>query len=42
MQHASQNALRTSMQNDSALWQQFRAEKNQQELAEEIIKQGRY
>lgn len=42
MQNASQNALHTSMQNDSALWQQFRAEKNQQELADEIIKQGRY
>lgn len=42
MHNASQNALRTSMQNDSALWQQFRAEKSQQELAAEIIKQGRY
>ncbi len=42
IQNASKNALRTSMQNDSALWQQFRAEKNQQELAAEIIKQGRY
>lgn len=42
MLNASQNALKTSMQNDSALWQQFRADKNQQELAAEIIKQGRY
>jgi hypothetical protein len=42
VQNASQNALHTSMQNDAALWQQFRAEKNQQELATEIIKQGRY
>jgi hypothetical protein len=42
MQNASQKALQTSMQNDSALWQQFRSDKNQQELTEEIIKQGRY
>lgn len=42
MQNASENALKSSMQNDSALWQQFRADKNQQELSAEIIKQGRY
>ena len=33
---ATQNALRTSMNNDSALWQQFKAQKGQEELAEAI------
>lgn len=32
----SQQALRTSMGNDQALWQQFKAEKGYDELAEEI------
>jgi uncharacterized protein YeaO (DUF488 family) len=33
---ATQNALRTSMNNDKALWQQFKAQKAQDELAAEI------
>ncbi len=33
---ATQNALKTSMKNDSALWQQFKAEKGQDELASSI------
>jgi len=33
---ATQNALRTSMGNDSALWQQFKAQKGQDELAASI------
>ena len=33
---ATQNALKTSMGNDSALWQQFKAEKGQDELAAAI------
>ncbi len=33
---ATQNALRTSMGNDAALWQQFKAQKGQDELAEAI------
>jgi hypothetical protein len=33
---ATQNALRTSMGNDAALWQQFKAQKGQDELAAAI------
>lgn len=33
---ATQNALRTSMNNDAALWQQFKAQKAQDELAASI------
>lgn len=33
---ATQNALRTSMNNDQALWQQFKAQKGQDELAAAI------
>lgn len=33
---ATENALRTSMKNDNAAWQQFRAEKGQDELASSI------
>jgi hypothetical protein len=33
---ATQNALRTSMNNDAALWQQFKAQKGQEELASSI------
>ncbi len=33
---ATQNALKTSMNNDSALWQQFKAQKGQDELAASI------
>ena len=36
MAEATQNALRTSMGNDSALWQQFKAQKAQDELAAAI------
>jgi hypothetical protein len=35
---ATENALRTSMNNDRALWQQFKAQKGQEELAEAIAK----
>ena len=35
---ASENALRTSMNNERALWQQFKAKKGQDELAAEIAK----
>ena len=33
---ATENALKTSMNNDNALWQQFKAEKGQDELAKSI------
>lgn len=33
---ATENALKTSMNNDSALWQQFKAQKGQDELAASI------
>ena len=33
---ATQNALKTSMNNDKALWQQFKAQKGQDELAASI------
>lgn len=36
---ATENALKTSMGNDSALWQQFKAEKGQDELASSIANQ---
>lgn len=35
---ATENALKTSMNNDKALWQQFKAQKGQDELAAEIAK----
>lgn len=35
---AAENALKTSMNNDSALWQQFKAQKGQDELAASIAK----
>jgi len=35
---ASQNALKTSMNNERALWQQFKAQKGQDELAADISK----
>ncbi|TGG93253.1 hypothetical protein E4656_09345 [Natronospirillum operosum] len=41
---ATQNALRTSINNDNALWQQFRAEQGFEELDDELtrrISQGR-
>ena len=34
----AENVLKTSMNNDRALWQQFKAKKSQDELAEEIAK----
>jgi uncharacterized protein YeaO (DUF488 family) len=34
----TENALKTSMNNDSALWQQFKAQKGQDELAASIAK----
>ena len=38
---ATQNALRTSMGNDAALWQQFKAQQGQDELAEAIANMKR-
>jgi len=38
VQKASEKALKTSMRNDSALWQQFKAKQSQDELAAEISK----
>ena len=38
VEKATENALKTSMNNDKALWQQFKAKKGQDELAEEIAK----
>ena len=35
---SAQDALRTSMNNDQALWQQFKAQKGQDELAADIAK----
>jgi hypothetical protein len=35
---ATEKLLKTSMNNDKALWQQFKAKKGQEELAEEIAK----
>lgn len=35
---ATENALKTSMNNDNALWQQFKAQKGQEELAASIAK----
>ncbi|VAW65962.1 hypothetical protein MNBD_GAMMA08-1674 [hydrothermal vent metagenome] len=37
-EQASENALKTSMKNERALWQQFKAQKTQDELAAEISK----
>ncbi|MDH5484947.1 MAG: LPP20 family lipoprotein [Gammaproteobacteria bacterium] len=34
---ASEQALKTSMKNENALWQQFKAKKGQDELASEIV-----
>lgn len=38
MQKATQKAVKTSMKNERALWQQFKAQKSQDELAAEISK----
>lgn len=38
VQQQAENALKTSMKNDQALWQQFKAQKAQDELAAEISK----
>ena len=38
VEKATENALKTSMNNDKALWQQFKAKKGQDELAAEIAK----
>jgi hypothetical protein len=38
-QKIAETAIRTSMNNERAAWQQFRAKKNFDELAEEIAKQ---
>ena len=38
---ATENALKTSMNNDNALWQQFKAQKGQDELAESIANMKR-
>ncbi len=38
VQQATQKALKTSMKNERALWQQFKAQKTQDELAAEISK----
>lgn len=38
MQKATEKALKTSMKNERALWQQFKAQKGQDELAAEISK----
>ena len=35
---AAENAIKTSMKNERALWQQFKAQKGQDELAAEIAK----
>ena len=40
VQQASEAALKTSMKNEQALWQQFKAKKGQDELAEEISRMG--
>lgn len=40
VQKASEAALKTSMKNERALWQQFKAKKGQDELAEEISRMG--
>lgn len=39
LQQTAERALRSSMGNDAALWQQFKAQKGQEELAAEIAKQ---
>lgn len=38
VQETVKNALRTSMNNDGALWQQFKAKPDYNEMAEEIVK----
>ncbi len=38
-QKVAETAIKTSMNNDQAAWQQFRAQKGQEELAAEISKQ---
>ncbi|MFA7400754.1 MAG: hypothetical protein WCZ98_09760, partial [Sideroxydans sp.] len=38
-QQIAEVAIRSSMNNDRAAWQQFRAQKNQDELAADIAKQ---
>lgn len=39
--NATENAIRSSMNNDNALWQQFKASKGQDELAESIANMRR-
>lgn len=39
LSQTAERALRTSMGNDAALWQQFKAQKGQEDLAAEIAKQ---
>jgi LPP20 lipoprotein len=39
VQKLTESAIKTSMSNDQAAWQQFRAQKGQEELAAEIAKQ---
>ena len=36
VQQATEQAVKTSMKNERALWQQFKAQKGQDELAAEI------
>lgn len=38
VQKAAEDSLKTSMKNDAALWQQFKAEKGQDELAADIAR----
>ena len=38
VEQAAENAIKTSMRNERALWQQFKAQKGQDELAAEIAK----
>jgi hypothetical protein len=38
-QQLTEAAIKTSMNNDQAAWQQFRAQKGQDELAADIAKQ---
>jgi len=38
VEQATEKAVKTSMKNERALWQQFKAQKGQDELAAEISK----
>ncbi len=40
VRQATEKALKTSMKNEQALWQQFKAQKGQDELAAEIARMG--